>query len=571
MLKSITERDEKLEAEKHNIIGKKISPKAHNKSGLNNYDLAEKRTRDAVSVKESVVAKLINNSKISTSYTPITVAYGDGIGPEIMDVTLDVLRKAGAKITVETVEVGEKVYKLGYPSGISNESWKTVYKNKVMLKAPITTPQGGGYKSLNVTLRKALGLYANVRPCVSYYPYINTKHPVLDIVIVRENEEDLYSGIEYRQSSDCYHDIKIITRQGCEKIVRYAFEFAKKNGRKTVTCMTKDNIMKLTDGLFHSVFDEIAKDYVKHGIESNHYIVDIGSARLATVPDIFDVVVTLNLYGDIISDVVAEMTGSVGVAGSSNIGDEYAMFEAIHGSAPTMVGHKRANPTALIIAAVQMLAHIGQGSVATSIHNSVLYTIENGQLTPDMARNSKIEDITVLNTQEFGKAIVANLGKVPHNLKPAPSYPDFKFNGLASKKTSPSKYEQPKTGLKSGAMAKKEAYGVDIYVDMKCNAKHIGDIVSKIKNDSLSLKIISTKGMSAYPSEHSAFVVADNWRCRFVKKEFNAVIKPHRIEIIHQDIIDLLQSFADANLDVIKTENLYKFDGVAGYSLSQGE
>src|SRR5437870_6566924 len=261
--------------------------------------------------------------------TPITVAHGDGIGPEIMSATLQILEAAGAPLAIETIEIGEKVYLRGNTAGIEPSSWESLRRTKVFLKAPITTPQGGGFKSLNVTTRKTLGLYANVRPCVSYHPFVETKHPGMDIVIVRENEEDLYAGIEYRQTDQVMQCLKIISRPGSEKIVRYAFEYARRHNRKKVTCFTKDNIMKLTDGLFHKVFTEIAAEYPD--IENEHWIVDIGAAKLANTPEVFDVVVMPNLYGDILSDVAAQIAGSVGLAGSANIGDGCAMFEAIHG------------------------------------------------------------------------------------------------------------------------------------------------------------------------------------------------------------------------------------------------
>ena len=187
----------------------------------------------------------------------VSLAKGDGIGPEIMDATLSILNAAGADLTFEEIEVGEKVYLSGNSTGISDEAWETIRRNKVLLKAPITTPQGGGYKSLNVTMRKTLGLYSNVRPCRSLHPFVTTKHPEMDLVIIRENEEDLYAGIEHQQTDEVVQCLKLISRPGCEKIVTYAFEYAKKYGRKKVTCFTKDNIMKQTDGLFHQVFDEV--------------------------------------------------------------------------------------------------------------------------------------------------------------------------------------------------------------------------------------------------------------------------------------------------------------------------
>src|SRR5216683_5101111 len=232
---------------------------------------------------------------------PITVARGDGIGPEIMAATLRIIQAAGARIDIETIEVGEKVYLRGHSSGVEPGAFPSIERTRVFLKAPITTPQGGGFKSLNVTTRKMFGLYANVRPCVAYHPYVKTKHPGMDLVIVRENEEDLYAGIEHRQTEQVMQCLKLISRPGSEKIVRYAFEYARRNSRKKVTCFTKDNIMKLTDGLFHKVFDEIAAEYPD--IENEHWIVDIGAAKLADTPEAFDVIVMPNLYGDILSDV----------------------------------------------------------------------------------------------------------------------------------------------------------------------------------------------------------------------------------------------------------------------------
>ena len=236
---------------------------------------------------------------------PITVARGDGIGPEIMDATLRILNDAGAQLDIEEIAIGKAVYESGVPSGIADSSWDSLRRTKIFLKAPITTPQGGGFKSLNVTVRKTLGLYANIRPCISYAPFVESPHPKMDLVIVRENEEDLYGGIEYRQSQDVMASLKIITRPGCERICRYAFEYARANGRKKVTCMTKDNIMKLTDGLFHKVFDEIGAEY--KDIAQDHMIIDIGAAKIASEPEKFDVIVTTNLYGDIISDIAAEL------------------------------------------------------------------------------------------------------------------------------------------------------------------------------------------------------------------------------------------------------------------------
>jgi isocitrate dehydrogenase len=291
--------------------------------------------------------------------TPITVAYGDGIGPEIMDATLYILEKAGAAIAPEVIEIGEKVYLRGNSAGIEPSAYESLRRTKVFLKAPITTPQGGGFKSLNVTTRKTFGLYANIRPCISYHPYVATKHPIMDVVIIRENEEDLYAGIEHQQTDEVTQCLKLISKPGTEKIIRFAFEYAVAYGRKKVTCFSKDNIMKITDGLFHKMFDEIGAEYPQ--LEKEHWIVDIGAAKLADTPEAFDVIVMPNLYGDILSDVAAQITGSVGLGGSANIGDTCAMFEAIHGSAPRRAGQNVANPSGLLLGAIQMLVYINQG------------------------------------------------------------------------------------------------------------------------------------------------------------------------------------------------------------------
>src|SRR5579863_2130159 len=348
---------------------------------------------------------------------PITVAHGDGIGPEIMAATLHILRESGAALEIETIEVGEKVYLTGNTTGIAPESWASLRRTKVFLKAPITTPQGGGYKSLNVTTRKMLGLYANIRPCVSYYPFVRTKHPVMDVVIVRENEEDLYAGIEYQNSNDEMLALKVISRPGSEKIVRYAFEYARQYNRKKVTCFTKDNILKMTDGLFHKIFDEIGPEYPE--IEKEHWIVDIGAAKLADTPEAFDVIVLPNLYGDVLSDVAAQIAGSVGLAGSANIGESVAMFEAIHGSAPRRAGQNLANPSGLFLGGVMMMVHIGQPDVAERAHNAWLRTLEDGVHTYDIYKDGVSKQ--KVGTKEFAEAVVARLGQKPQQL-PAVSY-----------------------------------------------------------------------------------------------------------------------------------------------------
>ena len=473
---------------------------------------------------------------------PITVARGDGIGPEIMEATLKILEAAGAQIEIHEVEIGEKIYLGGHPTGIEDKTWDTIRQTKAFLKAPITTPQGGGFKSLNVTIRTTLGLYANVRPCVSYSPFVATKHPTMDVVIVRENEEDLYSGIEYRQSPEVCESIKLISQPGSEKIIRYAFEYAVQNGRKKVTCFVKDNIMKLSDGLFHQVFDTVSKDYPD--IESDHWIVDIGAAKLADTPEAFDVVVMPNLYGDILSDVGAQIAGSVGLVGSANIGDHGAMFEAIHGSAPRRAGQNLANPSALILASVMMLVHIGQGETATAIHNGWLKTLEDGVHTYDIYKDAVSKE--KVGTQEFAAAVIQRLGHPPSQLKAA-------------------SYTEKKGALKpftrKPIQTKRVLVGIDFYLHSNETMEALQKELLSHNYGSYEIEMMSNRGARVYPDGMPETFCIDQWRVRFRPKSGAAKQK---------DFLELFELLDSEGFDIIKTEHLYDFDGKPGYSSSKG-
>ena len=475
----------------------------------------------------------------------ITVAYGDGIGPEIMQACIKILDATGANLHYETIEIGQKVYSRNIPSGIESSSWESLRRTKIFLKAPITTPQGGGFKSLNVTVRKTLGLYANIRPCVSYHPAVPSNHPIMDIVIVRENEEDLYAGIEHRQSQDVVQCLKLISRPGCEKIIRYAFEYALRHGRKKVSCFSKDNIMKLTDGLFHKVFDEIAAEYPT--IQNDHYIIDIGTARIASHPEKFDVIVTLNLYGDIISDVAAEVTGSVGLAGSANIGDNIAMFEAIHGSAPDIAGKGIANPTGLLQGAVMMLVHMGKNNIATTLHNAILKTLEDGVHTSDIYNPSY--STQKVSTMEYAQAVIDRLGMKPSKLKPA-GYPQTAL-------------EKPNL-VKPRIEQKKELIGVDVFVDSNISPEQLAaNLIQSSNGLAVKLEMISNRGVKVWPDGFPETFLTDLYRCRFQVPSGNLLSKT--------DLINLLCCLEKSGIDFVKTEHLYNFDGKPGFSLGQGQ
>ncbi len=475
----------------------------------------------------------------------VAIAEGDGIGPEIMQATLRVLRAAGARITPVPVEIGRSVYEAGTASGVSDQAWDILKETGILLKGPITTPQGTGAKSVNVTLRKSLGLFANIRPCTAFAPYVATKHPGMDVVIVRENEEDLYAGIEHRQTDEVHQCLKLVSRPATERIIRYAFEYARAHGRKKVSCFSKDNIMKMTDGLFHRVFDEVAMEYPD--IAHDHWIIDIGAARLAADPGRFDVIVTSNLYGDIISDIAAEVAGSVGLGASSNIGEQCAMFEAIHGSAPDIAGLGKANPSGLLLAAVQMLEHLGQGDVAATIRNAWLATIEAGIHTADI--HDKENSRECASTQGFADAVIARLGRGPYVLMPARTGAPVPVPAIP-----PIVRREP---------AVKELVGIDVFVHACENDPDIlaDRLLAASADQPVALTMISNRGVKVWPQGRTQTLLTDHWRVRFL----------FTVEGNRSLPWQLLRALALGGLDVIKTEQLYRFDGERGYSLGQGE
>jgi isocitrate dehydrogenase len=371
----------------------------------------------------------------------------------------------------------------------------------------------------------------------------------MDVVIIRENEEDLYAGIEHQQTDEVTQCLKLITKPGTEKIIRFAFEYAKAYGRKKVTCFTKDNIMKLTDGLFHNVFEKISKEYPD--IESEHWIVDIGAAKLADTPENFDVVVMPNLYGDILSDVAAQITGSVGLGGSANIGQDYAMFEAIHGSAPRRAGQNLANPSGLLLGAIQMLVYIQQSEVAEAVHNAWLKTLEDGIHTYDLYKVNVSKE--KVGTKEFAKAIIERLGQKPSKLNAV----SYSYSGNKGIQGSFSKI----------IPAKKELVGVDIFLHWNGDDRdpnQLGALLEKFKSGPFEIQLITNRGVKVYPDGLPETFCTDHWRCRFTSKKMDQAGS-------YTDVIQLSQLISEAGLDIIKTENLCRFDGEIKFSLGQGQ
>ncbi len=321
----------------------------------------------------------------------ITLIPGDGIGPEVTSAAKKIIDSTGVKIDWDVQNAGIDVMEeCGTP--LPEHVIDSIRMNKIALKGPITTPIGEGFRSVNVTLRKELDLYTNLRP-IKTYSGIPTRYDNIDLVIVRENTEDLYVGIEHMVGDDAAESIKLFTRKGCERIVRYAFEYAKREGRKKVTAVHKANIMKKTDGMFLAIAKDIAKDYPD--IEFEEMIIDAMCMRLVQVPETYDVLVLPNLYGDIVSDLCAGLVGGMGFAPGANIGSEYAVFEAVHGSAPDIAGKNIANPTALILSGIHMLKHIGEVEASNKIESALSSVLKEGKvLTKDIGGSASTTEFT---------------------------------------------------------------------------------------------------------------------------------------------------------------------------------
>ncbi|MDQ2070827.1 NADP-dependent isocitrate dehydrogenase [Natronospira bacteriovora] len=484
----------------------------------------------------------------ATEATTVALAEGDGIGPEITRAVVKILEAAGAAVKFDPITVGEACYLDGVSSGIPESAWDAIRTHRVLLKGPITTPQGGGYKSLNVTLRKSLGLFANIRPCRSLDPVVPSRHPDMDVLIVRENEEDTYAGIEHRQTREVTQCLKLISRPACERISRYAFELARSQGRRKITCMSKDNIMKLTDGLFHRVFKEVAAEYPD--IEAEHCIIDIGTALLADQPDRFDVILAPNLYGDILSDVAAQITGSVGLGGSANIGEGCAMFEAVHGSAPDIAGKDIANPSGMLLAACEMLRYLGDADTAATIQDAWMVTLEEGVHTGDLYKEGHSRER--VGTQAFGDRIIENLGRKPEKMvvPPAGELPNFE-----------------NAWTPTADRSEKALVGVDVFLDYDESGrdpKALGDRLAGLTEGTpFELRLITNRGVKVWPEGLPETFCTDHWRCRFRADE--------GVTASNADVITLLGRINEAGLDFIKTEQLYTFDGQLGFSLGQGE
>jgi isocitrate dehydrogenase len=472
----------------------------------------------------------------------ITILPGDGIGPEVVDAALAIIKATDAAVEFEKGEAGARAFQKGIVTGIPKDTIESIERTHVVLKGPLETPIGYGNRSANVTLRTLFETYGNIRP-VRELPGVQTAFTgrKLDIVIVRENIEDLYAGIEYMQTPGVAEGLKIISREGCEKIVKLAFAFAIAEERKAVHCATKSNIMKLTEGLLQHTFEEFAPRYPS--IQSKHILIDNCAHQLAMRPEQFDVIVTTNMNGDILSDLTSGLTGGLGFAPSANIGNDVSIFEAVHGSAPDIAGKNKANPTALILSAAMMLRHIGEGKAANDVEQAVLVTLESGIRTSDMMG---VQNPT--STTDFTKAVISNLGK-RSKLSPPRDYKKVELPAAVP-------------GVNVVPASRRRVSGVDVYIESDLEPRALaGNLEKLIQSTPTRLEMITNRGAMVFPSSDRRVSLVDHFRCRFVLRDGDASLGD-------DTILTLLRAIGGQHR-WMHIEKLQEFDGEPAFSKSQ--
>lgn len=488
--------------------------------------------------------------KFSSGRTLVTLIPGDGIGAEVSNAVKRVFAAAKAPIDWEERIAGAEVFKKGDPSGVPKDTIESIARNRVALKGPLETPVGFGEKSANVTLRKLFELYGNVRPArdLPGIPGLFSGRRI-DLVIVRENVEDLYAGIEHMQTPGVAQALKIITRKGCEKIVRLAFELARAEGRTKVHCATKANIMKLTEGLLKRTFEAVAPEYPE--IRAEHIIVDNCAHQLVRYPEQFGVIVTTNMNGDIISDLTSGLTGGLGLAPSANIGNDIAIFEAVHGSAPQIAGKDIANPTAMLLSGVMMLRHLGLFEIADTIEHALYVTFEEGKkLTVDIAGQAG-----AVSTTEFTNEVIANLGRKCERWTPR----EWKPIKLPRISAEPDPVK-PKS---------RRDVGLDVFVESTLAPAELGKQLESIAEGTpFRLVMISDRGAGIYPARGPTEPDrVDCARCRFMPRDKASGVAGG---ITDAQTLDLLQRLG-TKLRWMHVEKLIEIDGKPGYSIAAGE
>lgn len=475
----------------------------------------------------------------------ITLIPGDGVGPECVNAARRIIDAVGVSLEWEERQAGAGVFRQGIASGVPRETIESIQKTRVVLKGPLETPVGYGQKSANVTLRKLFETYANLRPVRELQgvatPYSGRG---IDLVLVRENVEDLYAGIEHMQTPGVAQCLKLISRKGCEKVVRMAFELARAEGRKRVHCASKSNIMKLTEGLIKRTFEEVAREYPD--LEAAHIIVDNCAHQLVKKPEQFDVIVTTNMNGDILSDLTSGLVGGLGFAPSANIGNDVAIFEAVHGSAPKYAGKNLINPTAVILSAVMMLRYLGEFAAAAAIEQAVLVTLEEGKArTGDVVGYDR-----GASTSVYTDLIIANLGRSPQN--------------QAIRRYKPLQLPRLPAAPDLVKAMSRRVIGADIFVESSLSAHELGNSLEQIVAKSpFRLKMISNRGTKVYPPAGTFPDCVDHWRCRFV-------LRDEKGELRDEQLLTLLAQIS-AKHSWMHVEKLQEINGEAGFTMAQGE
>jgi isocitrate dehydrogenase len=473
----------------------------------------------------------------------VTVIPGDGIGPECVAAAVEIVNATGVGIDWVERHAGERVFKQGIASGVPQDTIDSINSTRVVLKGPLGTPVGFGEKSANVTLRKLFETFANIRP-VRELPGVVTPYTGqgIDLVVVRENVEDLYAGIEHMQTPDVAQCLKLISAKGSEKIIRTAFEFARSEGRQSLACATKANIMKLTEGEVKRTFERIAPEYPD--IKSWHVIIDNCAHQLVKKPGQFDVIVTTNMNGDIISDLTSALVGGLGFAPSANLGNGIAIFEAVHGSAPKYAGKDVINPTAVILSSVMMLKYLGEFEAAAAIEHAVLTTLLDGKLTGDVVGYDK-----GVKTSEYTKAVIKNLGR--------------KADGWKVRTAKPIKMPELSRNQVFRPAKTKEVVGADIFVESAVVPAELGPSLEAIAAQApLKLKMISNRGTKVYPDGNPNIDCVSQHRCRFMTRSGSP--------IAFDDALALARKINETH-EVCHIERLLRIDGADGFTKAQGE
>jgi isocitrate dehydrogenase len=474
----------------------------------------------------------------------VTLIPGDGIGPEVAAATRRIIDATGAPIAWEVHEAGAEVFRKGLPSGVPQETIASISRTQVALKGPLETPVGFGEKSANVTLRKLFETYANIRP-VRELPGVVTPFSGrgIDLVVIRENVEDLYAGIEYMQTPGVAECLKLISVKGSEKIARFAFEYARSEGRTDVACATKSNIMKFTEGTLKRVFERVAPEY--EGIEGWHIIIDNCAHQLVKRPEQFDVIVTTNMNGDIISDLTSGLIGGLGFAPSANIGSEIAIFEAVHGSAPKYAGKDVINPTAMLLSGVMMLRYLEMFAEADAIEHAVLVTLEDGVVTRDVRGDEGSVSTTV-----YADTIIENLGRRSETWTVRDHRP----------------LEVPKLDARIDWVtpSSRAVVGLDLFIESPLDPIALGASLMELTEDTnLSLKMISNRGTKVFPPTGAITDTVDHYRCRFIIRQ-----DPGNLS---DDAVHNLLTRVSTRHRWMHIEKLQEFDGELGFTRAQGE